>query len=46
MTRILEGFSEVRDNLLVARHWIAHVKTTSVEISNIKQAVEMGVTLQ
>ena len=43
ITRILEGSSEARGNLLVARHRIGHAKATSVEISNIKQAMEMRV---
>lgn len=34
MTRILEGSSETRDNLLAARQGLA--KATSVEISNNK----------
>jgi hypothetical protein len=40
MTRMLEGSSEVRDNLFVAKNRISHATTTSVEISNIKPAVE------
>ena len=43
MTRILEGSNEARDNLLAARHRINNVEATSVEISNIKQTIEMGV---
>lgn len=42
ISRILEGSSEVRDNLLVARYKIFHAKATIVKISNIKQVVEMG----
>ena len=41
MTRILKGFSEAKDKLLAARQRISNAKATSVEISNIKQAVEM-----
>lgn len=46
MTKILGDSSEARDNLLAARHRISHAKATSIEISNIKQAVEMGVISQ
>ena len=43
MTRILEGSSEARNNLLVARHWISNAKATSVGFSNIKQMMKVGV---
>lgn len=43
MTRILEGSSEARDNLLAARQRINNAEATSVELSNIKQTIEMGV---
>lgn len=46
MTMILEGSSEANNNLLVGKHRISHAKTTSAEISNIKQAVEMEVISQ
>lgn len=45
MTMILEGFSEARDNLLVVRLMINHAKARSVEISIIKQVVDMGVII-
>lgn len=43
MTRMLEGLSEARDNLLAPKHRNSHPKATSVEIFNIKHVVEMGV---
>ena len=46
MTMMLEGFSEAKDNLLVAKHRISHARTTSVEISNIKQVMETEVISQ
>lgn len=45
ITRILEVSSEAKDNLLVARHRISHAKATCVEVSNIKQAIEMEVIM-
>lgn len=46
MTMMLESFSEAKDNLLVAKHRISHARTTSVEISNIKQVMETEVISQ
>lgn len=43
MTRMLEGSSEARDNLLAPKHRNSRPKATSVEIFNIKHVVEMGV---
>lgn len=45
MTRILEGSSEVEKNLLVAKHRVSHPKAANIEISIIKQVVEMGVIM-
>lgn len=44
MTRILEGSSEARNNLLVARHINSNANATNVKIFDIKQVVEMEVT--
>ena len=38
MTRILKGSNKDIDNLLATRNKISNAKTTSIEISNIKQA--------
>lgn len=46
MTRILERSSEAKDNLLATKHRISHAKTTSVEMSNIKQVIKMGAILE
>jgi hypothetical protein len=46
MTMILKGFSEAKDKLLAKRQRISNAKATSVEFSNIKQVVEMGVISQ
>lgn len=43
MPKTLEGSSGARDNLLASKHNISNAKTTSLEISNTKQAIEMGV---
>lgn len=47
ITRILEGSSEARNNLLVAKHMNSNANATSVKIFNIKQVVEMeGTTIE
>lgn len=43
MIKIFKFLYEARDNLLATRSRINNSKATSMEISNIKQVVEMGV---
>lgn len=41
--QILEGFSEAKYSLLMARYRISNAKATNVEITNTKIAMEMGI---